>query len=95
MNKEQIYDTEIAPLITKIFELCKKHGIAMVADFAIPTTENPYLGCFTSLPDENGKRNDFHIQIMVLKANVAFAAMAIRTMKRDGETEHTTSITPN
>ena len=32
-NKEQIYDEQIAPLMTKIIEISKKEGIPMFALF--------------------------------------------------------------
>lgn len=54
MSKEDIYDEEISPLMKQIIKLCRKHGIAMVVSFAIPTEEDPGLRCTTSLPDESG-----------------------------------------
>ena len=32
-DNEAIYDAEIAPLMTKIIEICDAHGIPMVASF--------------------------------------------------------------
>ena len=55
MNKEQIYDESIAPLVTEILSLCQQHGIAMVASFAIPTPADPDLFCTCLLPDGDGK----------------------------------------
>lgn len=55
MNKEQIYDTQINPLMAQILEICKANGIAMLATFDIPTPENPHWACTSHLPDETGK----------------------------------------
>ena len=49
MNKEQIYDSEIAPLMAKIIEICTANKIAMLADFAIGHSEDEGLKCTTAL----------------------------------------------
>lgn len=49
MNKEEIYDNEISPLMDRIIEICQKHKIAMLMSFAIPTEADPDLGCTTAL----------------------------------------------
>jgi hypothetical protein len=49
MNKEQIYDEQINPLMAKIIAICKEHKIATVASFAIPTDEDEGLMCTTAL----------------------------------------------
>lgn len=54
MNKEQIYDEQIAPLLTQIIEICQQNGIAMVASFDIAHEGAPGLRCTSHLPDENG-----------------------------------------
>lgn len=54
MNKEQIYDAQIAPLMRQIIEVCQKHGIAMVASYAIPSDDDPNIRCTTHLADETG-----------------------------------------
>ena len=35
MTKEEIYDSEIYPLMGKILEICMEHKIAMVASFCV------------------------------------------------------------
>ena len=57
MNKEQVYDAEIDPLMEQIIERCKANGIAMLASFAIhgpggPGSEDS-LYCTTYLPAAN------------------------------------------
>ena len=49
MNKEQIYDSEISPLMAKIIATCKQHKIAFVASFDIPTAEDADLRCTSAL----------------------------------------------
>ncbi len=58
MNKEQIYDEKINPLMTQVIEICKANSIAMLATFDIPNDEDPDLACTTHLPDETGKLPD-------------------------------------
>ena len=62
MNKEEIYDSQISPLMLQIIEICKAQGIAMMASFAIghdgegPNGEDcTGLVCNTLLPDGDGE----------------------------------------
>lgn len=54
MNKEQIYDEKISPLMEQIIAVCREHKIAMLAHFAIPAEADDTLSCTTHLPDESG-----------------------------------------
>ncbi|WP_189659464.1 hypothetical protein, partial [Pseudomonas amygdali] len=61
MNKEQVYDEQISPLIRQIVDIARQNGIAMVASFSIPHNgEGPNgedcsrLTCTTHLPDGDG-----------------------------------------
>lgn len=36
MNKEQVYDEKIAPLMTQIIAICQEHKIAMLAHVLHP-----------------------------------------------------------
>jgi hypothetical protein len=38
VSNEAIYDTEIAPLMQRISEICKKHGIPMLCAFQYDET---------------------------------------------------------
>lgn len=58
MNKEQAYDTKLHPLMDQVVAICREHGIAMVASFAIPTEEEESLRCTTHLPDGDGNFDD-------------------------------------
>lgn len=65
MNKEEIYDEQISPLMQQIIAICKDKGIAMQASFDIahdgegPNGEDcSSLVCSTNLPDGDGKFNE-------------------------------------
>ena len=49
MNKEQIYDEKISPLMAEIIDVCKQNKIAFIASFAIPNDEDNDLRCTTAL----------------------------------------------
>ena len=83
MNKEQAYDEIISPLMTQIIETCKKHGIAMIASFSIPTEEDSGLCCTTCLPDEAGENAHGHIEAFRILRNER-PAMHMRTDHGDG-----------
>jgi hypothetical protein len=46
---EAIYDAEIAPLMTKIIDICKTHGMPMVASFEYANDGNGGEDLCTSL----------------------------------------------
>jgi hypothetical protein len=60
LNKEQVHDTLISPLVSQIGAIAAKHGIACFMSFSIPTTEKPKLECTTATLDGEGKRPDKH-----------------------------------
>ena len=55
MNKEEIYDEKINPLMAQIVDICKEHGIATFCTFAIPTEEDDGLSCTTHLQNGDGE----------------------------------------
>ena len=57
MDKEEIYDEQINPLMSEILGVCKEHGIAMIASFSLPVEEDPYLMCTSYLSDGEGKHH--------------------------------------
>jgi hypothetical protein len=65
VNKEEIYDSQISPLMLQIIAITKAHGIAMIASFDIahdgegPNGEDcSSLVCSTHLPDGEGSVNE-------------------------------------
>ena len=70
MNKEEIYDNEIYPLMSKIIEVCQREKIAMLASFSIPTDENPHMKCTTALVSEKyGDQPQLKKAVEVIVAN--------------------------
>lgn len=92
MNKEQVYDTQISPLMRQIIKICQEHGIAMLMDFAIGHDgEGPDgqdctdLRCSTLLPDENGESALMHQEALALiRRRGRPAPMMITTEHGDG-----------
>ena len=39
MSKEEIYDSQISPLMAQILKICREHKIAMIADFALDNVD--------------------------------------------------------
>lgn len=55
-TKERVYDSQIAPLVSQIIDICDKHKIAMIIDFALGFDESfgSELKCTTAtLEDEH------------------------------------------
>jgi hypothetical protein len=67
-----VYDEQIEPLMTQIIAICQLHGIAMLADFEIPTIADEDLLCTSILPDE--------LQENSMRHNAALRALASRTL---------------
>ncbi len=52
MNREEIYDKEIEPLMNQIHAICEKKDINMLAEFYIPIDERPGLCVSTVVIDD-------------------------------------------
>jgi hypothetical protein len=53
MNKEQIYDEQISPLMSQIIEVCRENKIAFLASFSIPTDEDDGLRCTSAILEKD------------------------------------------
>jgi len=84
MSKEDIYDNEISPLMKQIIELCKKHGIAMIANFACPSDEDEDLQALTILPDQHGKHPANHKEALYCIRPSSRPPMMLTTTHADG-----------
>lgn len=84
MNKEQIYDSQINPLMAQIIEICKANKIAMLASFAIPTPEDFDLCCTSQLPDESGKLPRHIAEASRIIRNSRAAPIMLTTQHADG-----------
>ena len=64
MNKEEVYDAKIAPLLEEVVNICKEHGIAMMAAFETPTKEHPHLIITTITVNDEGYNGVRHAEAM-------------------------------
>ena len=100
MNKEQVYDAKISPLMQQIIGICQEHGIAMMASFDIahdgqgPNGEDcSSLTCSTLLPNENGEHNKLFVQANAhIRRGGRPAPMMITTDHGDGTKSMTAVI---
>lgn len=53
MNKEQVYDDQISPLMAQIIEICRANKIAFLASFSIPNDEDTDLCCSSYMLDDD------------------------------------------
>lgn len=51
--REDVYDNEIAPLMSKVIDLCKTHGIPMLATFQYTEPGDEPGFCTTQIPAEH------------------------------------------
>lgn len=84
MNKENIYDNEISPLMAQVIELCKKHGIAMIANFACPNDEDLDLQALSVVPDENGEQPKNHKEALLCIRPPRRSHLMLTTSHADG-----------
>lgn len=84
MNKDQAYDAKIDPLMTQIIAICREHGIAMFASFALPTPEDEGLFCTTHLADGAGEiLEEFADCFAIIRPKARGVAM-VTTQHADG-----------
>lgn len=84
MNKEQIYDAQIFPLMAQICAIVQEHKIAMVASFAIPNDEDPDLLCTScTTKKEFDPPESFKECVKILRPE-GIAPLMLRTKHADG-----------
>ena len=72
MNKEEIYDTQISPLMTQILGICKENRIALICDFGLDED----LHCTSALMSEEYSPSSDQLKAWALlkpKQSFAFA----------------------
>ncbi|QZA52633.1 hypothetical protein [Pseudomonas sp. 2hn] len=97
MNKEQIYDSQVSPLMQQVIQIARDNGIAMIASFAIghgdggPNGEDATeLTVTTHLPDgdekfdERFRRSANTIRNGTTSLGGVAAVMQMTTIKPDG-----------
>lgn len=54
MTREEVYDSQIFPLMKQILEICQKNDIPFIADFALDWSESEgcHLKCTSAWLDE-------------------------------------------
>ena len=92
MNKEEVYDTFISPLMTQIIAICKEHKIATVAQFAIPTPDDNSLCCTTVLTTKEFNAPDYMKRAVSILKNGGPPPLNLRTESADGTTTLTTIL---
>lgn len=86
-TKEDIYDEQIAPLMTKIIEICKQHKIAMLADFHTPNEDASDLHCTTALLIDEHEPSDGQLKALrCLRPTIPVTLAETHTTKPDGST---------
>lgn len=85
MNKEQIYDERISPLMSQIIDICKEHKIAMVMSFHLPDAEQDTLHCTTALVSNDYQPSDTLLEAWsVVQPNKPVRQITVRNAQ--GET---------
>lgn len=93
MNKEEVYDDQISPLMQQIITICKDNGIAMIASFNIahdgegPNGEDcSHLTCTSHLPDGDGAFDDRFSKaaVTIRQGAPRHVGMNITTQHADG-----------
>ncbi len=84
MNKEQIYDSQIHPLMAQIIGICQANKIAMLADFAIGHPDAEGLKCTTTLTSDEYNPPAEMVRACAILAPRKSAAMMLTTEHADG-----------
>jgi hypothetical protein len=84
MTKEQVYDDEISPLMAQIIDICKRHKIAMLADFCLDAKEG--LKCTTSLLDDEYEHTpEMKEALRYVRPRASVPVMTIKTYDENGD----------
>lgn len=94
MNKEQVYDEKISPLMAQIIDVCKANNIAFVASFSIPNDDDETLACTSALlTDETEPPQNLQDAVKVLRyGRRSTSPMMLRTEHGDGSTTLTAIV---
>ncbi len=79
-SKEQIYDEQINPLMTRIIEICRENNIPLLAAFQLATSEEDKDGeflCTTAHLEENSETLSSAREILLGRKSIGGAALAI------------------
>ena len=94
LNKEQIYDAEINPLMAQIIAICQKNHLSMFATFDIPNEEDDGLACTTCLADESGKPSERIRKYNRIAQAERGTNIAMLTLEKPDGSKEVTAILP-
>lgn len=94
MNKEEIYDAQIAPLMAQIIDVCKANKIAMLATFHLPIDEDDNLECTTALLGDDFDPPEQMIAALNVLRPPQSRALMIRTLDAQGNVISMETIVP-
>jgi len=83
MDREDVHDENISPLMDQIIEICQKHEIPMVASFHIPTDEHPDLSCTTALTSMPETPHIYKVVEMLIFNNLAYGILKVKESLTD------------
>jgi len=94
VNKEEIYDDQISPLMEQIINICKKNNIAMLMSFSIPTEDDPDLACTTAIVSDECDPPGSLLRAYetVMGRSPGMPNMMITTKNENGETVGMTAV---
>lgn len=92
MTKEDVYDLQINPLMAKIVNICLQHKIAVIATFALDSTD---LICTTALLTPDHEPFDCQLEaskVLTRGMKKSRQAMMITERNAQGEVDSMTAI---
>ena len=92
MNKEDIYDELINPLMAEIIAICKENNIAMIFSAHIPNDEDQDLACTTHLPGDDGDCYPAFVKAFHALHSQSSAVVHTKTLNGDGSATMTAYI---
>lgn len=82
-TKEQIYDSQISPLMARIISTCKRHKIPVVACFGLGPDDNGDLHCTTAIVPEEFEPSEMLLELKERIYPTPRSPLMVTT--RDGE----------
>ena len=86
-TKEEIYDDQIAPLMSKIIEICKANKIANLCTFALDDEDGEQLACTTAMLTEEFDPPEEYKQAFDIIKPPERSPMMMTVTKADGSKE--------
>lgn len=84
MNKEQVYDSKIEPLMRQILDICKENKIAMVASFSIPNDGDDDLVCTSCLTEDEYDPPDTFVNVVKLLYSAPTPSLKLTVKDQSG-----------